>query len=174
MTEVTTQPGLLDLFGLDGKLFLAQLVNFAVVIFVVAKWVYKPLLRAVDARQKTIQTGLEDAEVAKRDRELSAAEAKATKTKSQKEGQGIVEAARQEALAERARLTAETQAELERQLEEARLRIQEEKAAMTLSVKKDMVELILAATQKVASQTLDEKAHRALIQSAITDLEKSS
>lgn len=173
MTEVTSQPGVLELFGLNGKLFLAQLINFAVVIFVVAKWVYKPLLKAIDAREGAIQKGLHDAEEAKRERQAAVADARHAHDQAQLEARALIEAARGEAAAERAKLMAETQVELERQLSEARARLKEEKLVMTAAFKKEMVELVLAATTKVVAKTLDEKGHRALIEQAIKELEQN-
>lgn len=172
MTEVTSQPGVLELFGLNGKLFLAQLINFAVVLFVVARWVYKPLLKAIDAREGTIQKGLQDAEEAKRERQAAVADARSAHDQAQVEARALIEVARREAIVERAKLMAETQVELERQLNEARTRLKEEKLVMTAAFKKEMVELVLAATTKVVAKTLDEKGHRALIEEAIKELEE--
>ncbi len=173
MTEVTTQPGVLELFGLNGKLFLAQLINFTVVIFVVAKWVYKPLLKAIDARAGTIQKGLKDAEEAKRERQAAVADARNAHDQAQVEARALIEVARGEAIAERAKLMAETQVELEHQLNEARARLQEEKLVMTAAFKQEMVELVLAATTKVVAKTLDADGHRVLIEQAIKELEEN-
>lgn len=173
MTEVTSQPSVLELFGLNGKLFFAQLVNFAIIIFVVAKWVYKPLLKAIDARDEKIQKGLKDADEAKNDRHKAGKEVQAMQRASQAEARAFFEATRAEAMTERGRLMKETQAELERQLEQARARLKEEKEAMSAALKKEAVQLIVAATEKVAMKTLDEKGQRELIQQALREVEST-
>ena len=172
MTEVTSQPGIFELFGLDGKLFFAQLINFANIILIVAKWVYKPLLAAIDARDHKIQKGLKDAEAAKMERETTAVETRTKHEAAEAEARAIIEAARAEALKERVRLTLETQSDLDRKQREAEARLQEAKQAMIDDVKKDMTDLILGATKKVASTVLNETSHRTLIQQAIKEVEE--
>ena len=54
----------LGALGVNWKLFIAQLLNFSVVLFVMWKWVYTPLLRIIDARTARIDKGLKDAEAA--------------------------------------------------------------------------------------------------------------
>ncbi len=174
MIESTTQPGVLELFGLNGKLFLAQLVNFSIVIFVVAKWVYNPLLKAMDARQAAMEKGAEDAKAAAREREAAVADARTLHSRAQAEAQSLIERVRSEAATERTRLLAETQAELERQMVEAGARLKEERLVMTAAFKREMVELVLAATTKVVAKTLDEAGHRALITQALSELEQQA
>lgn len=173
MTEVVTQPGVLASLGVNGKLFAAQLVNFGVIIFVVWKWVYKPLLKTMDAREQKIMAGLSNAEEAKR--HLAEAEQKqaAMLKEARMESQRMIETAQQEAEAEHKKLTAETSLDLERQLADARERLKSEKIAMMQTVKNEFADLVLAATEKVA-RSLDAKAQHALVTEAITDLEKSA
>src|SRR3989344_5376390 len=54
---------LLGTLGIDWKLFLAQLVNFGIVLFVFWKWVVKPLGKTLAERQKRIETGLQNADL---------------------------------------------------------------------------------------------------------------
>jgi hypothetical protein len=64
-THATTlEVGLIGTLGLNRDLFFAQLFNFAVVFFVMWRWVYKPLVKAMDERSATIAKGLSDAEAA--------------------------------------------------------------------------------------------------------------
>lgn len=58
-----------DLFhqlGINGKLLLAQGINFLVLLVVLTVFVYRPLLRIVKERQKKIAFGLQGAEEAKK------------------------------------------------------------------------------------------------------------
>lgn len=172
MTEVTSQPGVTELFGLNGKLFLAQLINLAVILFVVAKWVYKPLLKAIDARAHKIQKGLRDAEEAKRDRQNVNVEVRTLRLEAEAQARALVDAAREEAEAERKRLMHETKDELEKQLTDARARLRQEKDAMSAALKKELVDLVGLATEKVVLKTLDEKANRQLISAALAEVDK--
>lgn len=53
--------GLLGQLGIDWKLLLSQVVNFAILLFVLQRFVYKPLLVVIRKRNEKIQQGLEKA-----------------------------------------------------------------------------------------------------------------
>ncbi|PIT93003.1 MAG: ATP synthase F0 subunit B [Candidatus Harrisonbacteria bacterium CG10_big_fil_rev_8_21_14_0_10_38_8] len=52
-------------FGVDIRLLIAQLINFVVLVFVLAKFVYKPIIKVLDERRKKIEDGLEFSQKAK-------------------------------------------------------------------------------------------------------------
>jgi F-type H+-transporting ATPase subunit b len=54
----------LDQFGIDWKLFLSQLVNFAVILIILKFFVYNPVLKILKERNKKIKEGLDKAEEA--------------------------------------------------------------------------------------------------------------
>lgn len=66
---------IITVFGIDWKLMLAQAVNFAVVLFVLERFLYRPVLKMIDERRKKIEQGVKDAEFASH--ELQKAETKA-------------------------------------------------------------------------------------------------
>jgi F0F1-type ATP synthase membrane subunit b/b' len=49
---------LLGKLGINAPLFLAQLVNFSIVLLVMWKWVYTPLVKLMDKRAQEIADGL--------------------------------------------------------------------------------------------------------------------
>lgn len=169
MTEATN-PSVLAALGLNGKLFIAQLINFSVVLFVVWRWIYKPLLAAMDKREKTIAGGLNNAEKAQQTLADVERRTEGMLNEARQTSQRMIDETRAEAVEERKKLTEETQAELERQLAEARDRLKADKQAILTSIKTEVAELIAAATQKVAGEGVKEDAQHALIQSAIREL----
>ena len=64
---------LLQTLGIEPKLLIAQIVNFAILLFVLWKVAYKPLLALMKERSDRIQKSLEDAEALKQEREQWAA-----------------------------------------------------------------------------------------------------
>lgn len=63
MEELATG-GFIEKFGLDARLLLAQVVNFAIVLFVLSRFVFRPLLRTMRTRTERIEGGLKSAEEA--------------------------------------------------------------------------------------------------------------
>ncbi|MCA6085410.1 F0F1 ATP synthase subunit B [Candidatus Endomicrobiellum agilis] len=52
-------------FGLEARLFLFQLVNFLIIVFVLKKFLFAPLKKMLDERKRKIEQSLQDAENAK-------------------------------------------------------------------------------------------------------------
>ena len=75
LQETTEAHGSADapnpLVQLDPGLFIWTILTFLVLLFVLAKFAWKPLLAALEARENTIRSSLEDAEKAKTELELS-------------------------------------------------------------------------------------------------------
>ena len=57
---------LINTFHIDIKLIIAQLVNFAIVLFVLYKFAYGPVLKMMEERAKKIEKGLQDSEEARK------------------------------------------------------------------------------------------------------------
>lgn len=60
MSELVSQ------LGIDPKLLLAQGVNFLILLFVLTKFVYKPLIKMVEERRKKIELGIKGGERAEK------------------------------------------------------------------------------------------------------------
>ena len=48
---------LLGNLGINGKLFMAQLINFAILFFILRKFAYQPILKVLDERKDKIDKG---------------------------------------------------------------------------------------------------------------------
>lgn len=72
---------ILNLFGIESKLFIAQIINFAVLLIILKLLLYKPIAQMLEERKAKIKQGLDDAENAKK----ALADADTQKTKILKE-----------------------------------------------------------------------------------------
>ncbi len=93
---------LIESFGIDGKLIVAQIINFVVLLALLSYFLYKPMLKLLRERQEKIEKGIKDAE--------AAAKAKAT---ADEEKRAILTAAEQKAadVAASAAMTANARSE---------------------------------------------------------------
>jgi len=171
MTEAAS-PGVLQSLGLNWQLFLAQLINFSLVLYVVWRWIYRPLLKIMDARSKKIEQGLANAEAAKKQLAEADTQRKNIAQAARKEGQRLVEEARKKAEQEKGRVMAETEVSLDIQLNDARARLKHEKEAVIGAIKNEMADLISQATEKVAMGAVDQTKQRDLIKQALQDMNK--
>ena len=90
---------------------IAQILNFLFLVFILAKFVYKPLLNVMEARKNKIASDLEAADTAKVEAEAVKAEYAAKLADARQEAQAIIENARKNAQAAHDKIMAETKAE---------------------------------------------------------------
>ncbi|MFQ3175180.1 MAG: F-type H+-transporting ATPase subunit b [Psychromonas sp.] len=149
---------------------LGQAIAFAVFVWFCMKYVWPPLLSAIEDRQKKISDGLTQAERAGKDLELAQAKAseKLKEAKVQaaeiieqanKRRTQIVEAAKTEAEVERQKIIAQGEAEVEvdrnRVREELRLKISA---------------LAIAGAEKIIKRSMDKEANSDIIDKLVAEL----
>jgi len=139
---------LFDAFGVNVKLLLSQVVNFVILLTALTYFLYKPLMRSLDVRQKIVAKGVEDAERAAE--KLASADAVATKrvTKAEEEGESIVLTAKEAAQTERVRLIREAKARAEALMVEADARAKENASKMLRESEKEIAKLAILAAEK--------------------------
>lgn len=144
---------LLDAFGIDVKLLLAQLVNFGV-LFVALTWLlYKPVMKTLDERAAKIAQGVEDAEIAS-EKALQADENAAKVVKgAETEAEGIVSSARDLAGTEKSRIMKEAEARAAQVAADAEARAEETAAKALRDSEKEVARLAVLAAEKVLRES---------------------
>ena len=142
---------------------IAQAVAFALFIWFTVKFVWPPLLRAIEARQKQIADGLAAAEQGKKSLEVSGKQAEQTiqdargrsadiVAQAEKRGAQMVEEAKAAAKAEGDREKASAKADIQQEAQRAREQLREQVAA-----------LAIAGAEKILRREVDAKAHADLL-----------
>jgi len=165
---VTLDAGLLDINGT----LIAEIIAFLLMLGVLARWVYPPIVRAAEARQNQIKQQLEQAEKARQDAEarLNAAQEEITKARVQA-GQIIEQANR---AAERIQQEAQEKAreEARRIIEAASRDIDAERQRAIQAIRLQMADLVTEAVRRIVGESLDGERHRKLIEATIEQVEK--
>lgn len=144
---------LFEAFGIDGKLLLAQLINFGV-LFVALTWLlYKPVMKTLDERRAKIAQGVEDAEAASQ--KLAAADEDASKVLhgAETEAEGIVASARELAGTEKSRIVKEAEARAAQVAADADARAAETAAKALRDSEKEVARLAILAAEKVLRES---------------------
>ena len=68
--------GLIYALGIDGRILLAQLFNFAILVFILWRFAYKPVLNILEERRLKVEKSLDDAEAATKRLKQAEAESK--------------------------------------------------------------------------------------------------
>src|SRR5919197_2681617 len=143
----------------------AQAITFAAFIWFTVKFVWPPMLRAIETRQKTIADGLAAAEQGRRSLELSTrqsdeaikeARARAAEilAQAEKRRQELIDHARQEAKQEGDRELAAAKAQIEQEVTRAREELRDRVAS-----------LAVAGAEKILRREVDARAHGDLLES---------
>lgn len=159
MSEPT---GGLATFGLDGKIFLAQLVNFLVVLFVLKRFAWGPIVQRLEMRAKKIEEGMKDAEEAAKRLKSADAERAGTVAAAKAEAAKVIEAARSDAEAVRAELVAKAKGDVERVVVSGKAQLKAEQAAMKEELKREVAEFAVEAAKKILAEGVDMAASERL------------
>ena len=162
--------GLLDL----SLSFVAEVVAFLVMLLILARWVYPPVIRAAEARQRSVAEQLTQAEKSREAAEASLKQAEAKLQSAQAQAAEIVEAAGRSAEALRQDLHQRAEDEAKRMTESARADIENERRRAIEAVRTEVADLVVAATEKVVAGGLDSARHRVLIDAAIAEVAQRS
>lgn len=149
---------------------LAQAVSFAILIWFTVKFVWPPLLTAVETRQKTIADGLAAAERGKHDLELAAKRAadelRGAKEKAseiialaEKRANDIIEEAKNNAKTEGDRIIAGAKAEIDQEVNRAKE-----------GLRQQVAELAVAGAEKILRREIDAKAHGDMLTAIANEL----
>ena len=141
----------------------AQALAFILFIAFTAKFVWPPLLRAIEARQKQIADGLAAAEQGKKSLEVSARQAEAAIAEARGRAAEIVAQAerRNTQMVEEAKAAAK--AEGEREKAAAKADIQQEAQRAREQLREQVAALAVAGAEKILRREVDAKAHAELL-----------
>ena len=149
---------------------IVELVTFLVMLAVLARYVYPEIVKVAEARQRQIAEQLKEAEEARAAAEQRLKEAEEKLNDARKTAQGVLEAAARSAEQLRQEMRQKAEEESKRTVEAARKEIEAERDQAVRSVRSEVANLVVAATEKVIGETLDDAKHRQLIDKAIAEV----
>lgn len=151
---------------------IAQILNFLVLVFVLAKFAYKPLCNMMEERKNKIASDLEAADKAKTDAEAVKAEYAAKLADARQEAQAIVEAARKTAQAAHDKIMADTKAEQEQVIAAAKDAIALEKKKAMDDIRTQVISLSMIAASKIVEQKLGSEEDKKMAGKIVDSLMK--
>jgi F-type H+-transporting ATPase subunit b len=149
---------------------IVELVTFLIMLAILARYVYPEVVKVAEARQRAIADQLKEAEQARTEAEQRLKEAEAKLTDARKTAQGVIDAATKSGEQVRQELKQKAEEESKRTVEAARKEIEAERERAIQSVRSEVANLVVAATEKVIGETLDDAKHLELIDRAIAEV----
>ncbi len=154
-------------FHLDIKILIAQLINFAVVIFVLYRFAIKPLGKLMSERSANIEKGLADAKVNAETLLKTQAEYDKALAEARKEASDIFAKAKKDAEMKKNEMLEDAKKEVSKIMAQGTATLEEEKKKMLDDAKKELASLVTSATEKVLTKGISEKIDAALIETSV-------
>jgi F-type H+-transporting ATPase subunit b len=161
---------ILELFGVDWRLLIAQLFNFIVVVLVLWFFALKPLTKTMQKRNDEISKGLFDAKAAEERLTQVELEVKDQLIQTKTEAAGILEEAKKQSEKNKQDNLVKTKEEVAKLIVKAKEQIASEKDGMITEIKGEVSEMVVVALEKILSQGISKDMDKKYIDKVLKDL----
>jgi F-type H+-transporting ATPase subunit b len=158
------------LVQLDPGLFIWTILTFLILFFVLAKFAWKPLLLALESRENTIKSSLEDAEKAKTELERLNVESEEIMAKARSEAQTIRVEAKSGAEKIKADVMVQAGEDAKKIRDDAEKQINVEKDKAISEIRQEVVNLTMMVAEKVIKKNLSKEDNQSLIDDSLKQL----
>jgi len=155
--------------GINIPSLIAQLFNFLLLLFLLWRFAYKPVLGMLDRRSQRIRESLEAAERAKQDSARAEEQVAAQLAAARKDAQAIAAQASQAAAQVQQEARDQARREADVIIARARDEIARERDEAMEAVRRQFAVLAVAAAQRIVGERLDATAHRRLIDEVLQE-----
>ena len=150
----------MDLLSPNTGLIVWTLITFALVLLVLKKWAWGPLLSALDQRETRIREALEQADKARAEARRAAEANEAALAQTQAEAQAEIAKAREDAERIAREVRERAEAEAQQLIERARRAIDRERDQALRELRQQTAELAILAAGQLLEENLDDERNR--------------
>ena len=155
----------------DPGLFIWTIVTFLVLLALLAKFAWRPLLRALDERQSAIKKSLDDAQLAKQELERLQQESVEIIRRARVEAESILAESRSDAERLREQVKQKARAEAHTIVQDAERQIQLETGRALQQIRHEAVDLSVMIASKLLQRNLSKEDNERLIEDALKRVE---
>ncbi|KQW48359.1 ATP synthase subunit B [Nocardioides sp. Root1257] len=164
-----------DNFLVPNGTFFVELLAFALLLFLLAKYVIPPINRAMTARQDAIREQFAELDEAKSEASAAEEEFKAQITDARHEAARIREEAREQGAAIIAEMREQAQAEAARIVEHAHTQIEADRKSAAASLRGEVGTLATTLAGRIVGESLDDEARQSrVVDRFLSELEGAS
>ncbi|MBL7045578.1 MAG: F0F1 ATP synthase subunit B [Parcubacteria group bacterium] len=142
-------------FGIDVRLLVIQAINFGLLLLVLWHFLYKPVLKMIEARRLKIEQGVKDAEASGLKLSEIESEKGSIMTEAMKEAEGIVGNAKRSAADREKEMLAEAELKSERVLAESREHAKEESRLILEESKSEIAKMAVLGAERILKEKND-------------------
>jgi len=153
--------------GIDAKLLLAQLFNFIILLVLLKKFLYRPLLKVLDERKKKIEDGLVNAEKIKKELDIIEEEKAKVLREAHLQVSDLIAQERKNAQKEREKIIQEAKQQANEEVKKGAVLARQELDKAKEQLKKEAIVIAAEMTRKILSDLSEEDKKKII--SKLTD-----
>ena len=158
---------LIETFHIDLSLLIAQVINFAIVFFVIYYFALRPLLGVMRERTEKIEKGLDDAKKIEKKLATTEDEYEKRMAEARKEANIILEKASEQSEKKKQETIKKAKEEIGVIINQEKAKMQAEKAVTLREIKGEVADLVVLTVEKILEEKMDSKKDKELIKKMI-------
>lgn len=161
----------MGLLSVDPGLIIWTIITFVILLFLLRKVAWKPILTMIDERESTIRDSLDQAEQARNEAEEKLQAYEQRLAEARKESRQIIAEGKESAEKIRDEIITEAQNQKQNMLADARRQIEAEREKAIQDIRDSVANIAIRAASKIIGRQLDEQAHVDIIERSLQDME---
>lgn len=162
-----------SLISVNPGLIFWTVVTFIVLLIVLKKVAWKPILAALDQREAAIKESLEKAEKAKEEAQKVLDENKSNIAKAEEESKKIIDQSRTYAEKLKDQIIRESKEQAKKIVEDASQEIDRKKEAAFNDLKNQVAEIAIIAAEKILKETLNKESNKKIVDKYISEISRN-
>lgn len=159
-----------SLLSVNPGLIIWQIIIFILLLILLKKIAWKPLLTALHTREQSIKDSLDQAEKLQKDAEALIEQHKKNLTDANVQSMKIINDAKETANKMRDELMMRAQEDSRKLIEQAKVEIKQEKETAMADLRNEVSDLAIRAAEKIIKDNLDENKQRKIVNDFISQI----
>ena len=155
----------------DPGLYIWTIVTFLILLALLARFAWRPLLDALEQRQEVIRKSLDDARQARQELEQVKSEAARLLSEARAEANGIVSRTRSDAAAFAEELKVKARADADALVKRAEKQIEMQTSRAMENIRRETVELSVAIASKILRRDISKEDNERLMQETLKEMQ---
>ena len=156
--------------GFEWKMGLFNFINFMIIFFILKRYAFKPIMKTIDERQKKMTEGMENYDKSKSELQMAEQKAQEIVDNAKIEGNKSIEKAHDEAKSVGNDMRNKAKEEIELLILQAKKNIEIDKKEMQESLRKETVDIVVLAIEKILAEKMDGKMDETYIKKILSSL----
>lgn len=155
---------------IDVKDLIFVMVNFLILVAILYKFMWGPVINMIDSRQQTIDDSLNKADAARKEAEQMSVKLAEEIADARRQAKSIIDEAQKSAETVKEDILAQARDSADSMLERAQAEIAKEKVNAILEIKGEVADMVVSVAGRLLSENMNDQQHMALVDKYIAEV----